>query len=234
LLSVCANQVTAPKAGTLPAGLLNTTVCAPRRSTLWAMGLTMRRSLALYAAAISAAILGSISSASAIMQLDPMTRQPLVVNRTTGLAASPIPREIIDYPGNHAAGTIIVNTPERRLYYIMGNGKALRYGIGVGREGFQWRGTHRVTMKREWPDWRPPAQMIKRQPDLPRYMPGGPANPLGARALYLGSTLFRIHGSNEPHTIGQAVSSGCFRMSNDDVADLYDRVNVGTKVVVMR
>jgi lipoprotein-anchoring transpeptidase ErfK/SrfK len=200
----------------------------------WALGIFMRRSFALFSAAVSTAMLVMTFSASAVMQLDPMTRQPLVVNRSTGLAVSPIPRELVDFSGKQAAGTVIINTPERRLYYVMGNGKALRYGIGVGREGFQWGGVHHVTMKKEWPDWRPPAQMIRRQPQLPRYMPGGPANPLGARAMYLGSTLFRIHGSNEPHTIGQAVSSGCFRMSNDDVTDLYERVNVGTRVMVVR
>ncbi len=193
----------------------------------------MRYSFSLLATALPIALLATTINASAIMQLDPMTRQPLVENPTR-VYASPIPREIVDFTSKYAPGTVVVNTTERRLYLVQANGKALRYGIGVGRDGFQWGGTHSITQKREWPDWRPPAQMIKRQPDLPRHMPGGPANPLGARALYLGSTLFRIHGSNEPHTIGQAVSSGCFRMTNDDVADLYERVNVGTRVVVLR
>jgi lipoprotein-anchoring transpeptidase ErfK/SrfK len=120
------------------------------------------------------------------------------------------------------------------MYYVLGNGQAVRYGIGVGRPGFTWGGTQTITMKREWPDWRPPSQMLKRRPDLPRYMPGGPDNPLGARALYLGSTLYRIHGSNEPETIGQAVSSGCIRMLNEDVIDLYERTRVGTRVIVQR
>ena len=134
--------------------------------------------------------------------------------------------------GNYAPGTIYINTGERRLYLVLGNGQALRYGIGVGRDGFRWSGTHRITAKKEWPGWTPPAQMLRRRPDLPRHMPGGIENPLGARAMYLGSTLYRIHGSNEPETIGQAVSSGCFRMTNEDVTDLYSRVSVGTTVVV--
>jgi lipoprotein-anchoring transpeptidase ErfK/SrfK len=146
--------------------------------------------------------------------------------------ASPIPRATVTYQGNEAPGTIVINTSERRLYLVLGNGQALRYGIGVGRVGFSWAGVTRVSAKREWPDWSPPPQMLRRRPDLPRYMKGGPDNPLGARAMYLGSTLFRIHGSNEPETIGQAVSSGCFRMTNEDVVDLYSRVSVGTTVVV--
>ena len=149
-----------------------------------------------------------------------------------GGGASPIPRTTVSYPGNHAPGTIVVSTGERRLYLVLPNGQALRYGIGVGRDGFRWSGTHRITAKKEWPDWTPPSQMLARRPDLPRHMKGGIDNPLGARAMYLGSTLYRIHGSNEPETIGQAVSSGCFRMTNDDVTDLYGRVSVGTPVIV--
>ena len=122
---------------------------------------------------------------------------------------SPVPRPTVSYPSNERPGTVIVNTKERRLYYVLGDGRAIRYGIGVGRDGFRWSGVKTVSAKREWPDWTPPAQMLQRRPDLPRYMPGGPDNPLGARALYLGSTLYRIHGSNEPETIGQDVSSGC-------------------------
>jgi len=148
--------------------------------------------------------------------------------------ANAIPRTTVSYPGNHRPGTIIVNTTERRLYLIQDGGTALRYGIGVGRVGFTWAGTTSVVAKKEWPDWTPPSQMLKRRPDLPRFMKGGPENPLGARAMYLGSSLYRIHGSNEPETIGQAVSSGCFRLLNDDVIDLYSRVRVGAKVVVMR
>ena len=145
---------------------------------------------------------------------------------------SPIQREVVSAPGSFAPGTIYINTAERRLYLMLGNGQALRYGIGVGRDGFRWSGTHRVSAKKEWPSWTPPREMLARRPDLPHYMPGGIENPLGARALYLGSTLYRIHGSNEPQTIGTAVSSGCFRMTNEDVVDLYSRVRVGTVVVV--
>ena len=144
-----------------------------------------------------------------------------------------IKRSTVSAPGNYAPGTIIVNTTERRLYLIQDNGSALKYGIGVGRDGFRWAGTTAVVAKKEWPDWTPPSQMLARRPDLPRHMKGGIENPLGARAMYLGSSLYRIHGSNEPWTIGQAVSSGCIRMRNEDVIDLYDRVKVGTKVVVI-
>jgi lipoprotein-anchoring transpeptidase ErfK/SrfK len=128
----------------------------------------------------------------------------------------------------------VISTAERRLYYVLGNGSAVRYGVGVGRPGFEWAGTKTITRKAEWPDWTPPPQMLKRRPDLPRHMKGGIANPLGARAMYLGGSLYRIHGSNEPDTIGQAVSSGCIRMTNADVVDLYSRVRVGTRVVVLR
>jgi lipoprotein-anchoring transpeptidase ErfK/SrfK len=148
--------------------------------------------------------------------------------------ASPVARSTVSFPGSYSPGTIIVNTTERRLYYVNGDGTAIRYGIGVGRIGFTWAGTTAVSAKKEWPDWTPPAQMLKRRPDLPRFMPGGPDNPLGARAMYLGSSLYRIHGSNEPETIGQAVSSGCFRLTNEDVIDLYGRVRVGAKVIVLR
>lgn len=146
---------------------------------------------------------------------------------------NPVPRETVDYDGPYAGGTVVVNTGERRLYYVTGDGKAIRYGIGVGRPGFTWTGTHQITRKAEWPGWTPPPAMRKRQPDLPYFMPGGPDNPLGARAMYIGSTIYRIHGTAEPWTIGQAVSSGCIRMTNEDVADLYEKVGVGTKVVVI-
>jgi lipoprotein-anchoring transpeptidase ErfK/SrfK len=149
-------------------------------------------------------------------------------------AAMRIPRELVSYNGPHAPGTIIVDTSERRLYLVMPGQRAMKYGIGVGRAGFEWAGTKTITRKEEWPDWRPPADMLRRRPDLPRYMAGGPDNPLGARAMYLGDSLYRIHGSNEPETIGQAVSSGCIRMLNEDVVDLYQRVKVGTRVVVTR
>ena len=149
------------------------------------------------------------------IQLDPEWRKQVVFFRTT-----------------EAPGTIIVSTSERHLYHVQPGGRAIRYGIGVGRDGFQWQGLLNITRKAEWPDWVPPPEMIERQPYLPRFMAGGPGNPLGARAMYLGTTVYRIHGTNRPDTIGTKVSSGCFRLVNADVADLYDRVPVGTKVVV--
>ena len=148
--------------------------------------------------------------------------------------ASPIPRQTVAYNGPYAPGSILINTAERRLYFVLPGHQAIRYGVGVGRPGFEWSGVRRIAQKREWPDWTPPAQMLKRRPDLPRHMDGGIDNPLGARAMYLSGTLYRIHGSNEPDTIGQAVSSGCIRMTNDDVTDLYDRARIGATVVVLR
>ncbi len=136
------------------------------------------------------------------------------------------------YRTHEAPGTIIVNTQDRFLYLVMGNNRAMRYGVGVGRDGFQWGGIHKITRKAEWPDWTPPEEMIARQPYLPRWMAGGPGNPMGARAMYIGTTVYRIHGTNAPDTIGHAVSSGCFRLVNEDVVDLYQRVPVGTKIVV--
>jgi lipoprotein-anchoring transpeptidase ErfK/SrfK len=177
----------------------------------------------------------SIQPADAAAQrfFDPITRswQEVTPGRSS---RNPVPREVIDYDGPYGPNTIIVDTSERRLYFVLGDGRAIRYGVGVGRQGFQWSGTHRITRKAEWPGWTPPAAMRKRQPGLPTYMEGGPNNPLGARAMYIGSTLYRIHGSNQPWSIGQAVSSGCIRMTNDDVIDLYEQVAVGTKVVVRR
>lgn len=142
-------------------------------------------------------------------------------------------RQVVSYATNEARGTIVVDSGAHFLYLVLGDGKALRYGIGVARNGFEWRGSHRVTRKAEWPGWTPPAEMRQRQPGLPAHMEGGPNNPLGARALYLGSTLYRIHGTNEPWSIGQNVSSGCIRMTNEDVIDLYGRVPVNTRVVVI-
>lgn len=142
-------------------------------------------------------------------------------------------RTEIDYSGGHAPGTVVVDTRSKHLLLVQPGGRAIRYGIGVGRPGFTWSGVKTISRKAEWPDWTPPPEMLKRRPDLPRHMDGGPENPLGARALYLGSSLYRIHGTNEPYTIGQNVSSGCIRMMNQDVEDLYDRVKVGTKVIVM-
>jgi lipoprotein-anchoring transpeptidase ErfK/SrfK len=156
-----------------------------------------------------------------------------VLSRLLG-GFSAISRTTVSFPGNHDPGTIVINTTERRLYYVLGGGQAIRYGIGVGRVGFTWAGETAVSEKREWPDWTPPPQMLARKPGLPHFMKGGIDNPLGARAMYLGSSLYRIHGSNEPETIGTATSSGCFRLTNDDVIDLYARVKVGTKVIVLR
>lgn len=142
-------------------------------------------------------------------------------------------RQVVNYSTHEAPGTLVVDTRRYFLYLVLPGGKAMRYGIGVARTGFEWRGTERVSNKREWPSWTPPAEMHARQPGLPRFMPGGPNNPMGARALYLGSTLYRIHGTNEPWSIGQSVSSGCIRMTNEDVIDLYRRVQIGAKVVVI-
>lgn len=146
---------------------------------------------------------------------------------TTGTTA-----RVVEYTGHHEPGSIVISTNKRRLFLVLPGGKARMYKVGVGRPGFEWYGTHRISRKSEWPDWRPPAEMRKRQPYLPVFMPGGPGNPMGARALYLGSTIYRIHGTTENHTIGYAVSSGCIRMLNQDVMDLYTRVKIGTKVYV--
>jgi lipoprotein-anchoring transpeptidase ErfK/SrfK len=148
--------------------------------------------------------------------------------------ASPIPRQTISYDGPYTPGSILINTAERRLYFVLPDHQAIKYGVGVGRPGFEWSGVKHIANKREWPDWTPPAQMLRRRPDLPRHMEGGIDNPLGARAMYLSGSLYRIHGSNEPDTIGQAVSSGCIRMTNDDVIDLYNRAKVGASVIVLR
>lgn len=142
-------------------------------------------------------------------------------------------RQVVQYPTSERSGTLVVDTQGHFLYFVLGDGRALRYGIGVAKSGFEWRGTHRISRKAEWPGWTPPAEMLKRRPDLPRHMEGGANNPLGARALYLGSTLYRIHGTTEPWSIGQNVSSGCIRMTNADVIDLYERVKLYTKVVVL-
>jgi lipoprotein-anchoring transpeptidase ErfK/SrfK len=173
-----------------------------------------------------------LSAPPAIAFENPLARGPLA-DFLNLFRQQAIPRQVVAWDGDQEPGTIVISTRERRLYYILGAGRAIKYGVGVGREGFTWSGTKKVTVKREWPDWRPPPQMIKRRPDLPRYMPGGINNPLGARAIYLGSSLYRIHGSNEPETIGAAVSSGCIRMTNRDIVDLYDRVKIGAKVVVL-
>jgi lipoprotein-anchoring transpeptidase ErfK/SrfK len=173
-------------------------------------------------------------SAYSAYSQDPLSQDQSPYGQDYRPQATPEPRQLVNIDERYKAGTILISTAERRLYYVLGRGEAIQYAVGVGRPGFEWGGTLPITRKREWPDWRPPAEMLQRRPDLPRYMAGGPDNPLGARAMYLGGSLYRIHGSNEPETIGQAVSSGCIRMTNDDVMDLYDRVKVGTKVVVLR
>jgi lipoprotein-anchoring transpeptidase ErfK/SrfK len=168
---------------------------------------------------------------------DRLLREPATPQRSVGssLDGAEVPsrlrRQVVDFRTTEATGTIIVDTSNTYLYYVLGGGKAIRYGIGVGREGFTWSGVQTITRKAEWPDWIPPPKMLQRQPDLPRFMAGGPGNPLGARAMYLGGTIYRIHGTNQPSTIGGQVSSGCIRMVNEDVIDLYGRVNVGAKVV---
>ena len=167
--------------------------------------------------------------------VDPLTGQALSpYQEEYRPQASAIPRELVQFDPRYAPGTIVISTEERRLYYVTQRGEAIQYAVGVGRPGFEWAGTKSVTAKKEWPSWTPPAEMLRRRPDLPRHMVGGLDNPLGARAMYLGGSLYRIHGSNEPETIGQAVSSGCIRMTNEDVIDLYNRVKLGTKVVVLR
>ena len=148
------------------------------------------------------------------------------------IAEGPFARQVVFFRSNEEPGTVVIHTSERFLHVVMPGNRALRYGIGVGREGFQWSGLVKITRKAEWPDWTPPPEMIARQPYLPRFMAGGPGNPMGARALYLGSTVYRIHGTNQPETIGQSISSGCFRLANGDVIDLYERIPMGTKVVI--
>lgn len=154
------------------------------------------------------------------------------LRQSTRRGGSTIKRQVVDYSSNYRPGTIVVEQSNFRLYYILDGDTAISYGIGVGRDGFRWSGTHHISRKAEWPGWTPPPAMRKRQPELPAYMPGGPGNPLGARALYIGSTLYRLHGTSDPRTIGHNVSSGCIRLTNEDIIDLYNRVDIGTLVVV--
>jgi lipoprotein-anchoring transpeptidase ErfK/SrfK len=197
----------------------------------WGMALVIRL-MRFHARLLGLVALLSASPAFAFS--NPLDRGP-VADFLSVFRAQPVPRQVVIWRhGEYGKGTVVVSTTERRLYYVLGNGQAIEYGVGIGRQGFTWSGTKTVSRKREWPDWRPPSQMLKRRPDLPKHMEGGMENPLGARAIYLGSSEYRIHGSNEPETIGTAVSSGCIRMTNRDVVDLYDRVKVGTKVVVLR
>ena len=202
------------------------------------------------AAAFAALAIGAVafagSAAAAPPELFPFIMTPPTQVAPPPVAAAPfedegttfelparLRRQVVNYATREAPGTVIIDTPNTYLYYVLGGGQAVRYGIGVGRDGFTWSGTQTITKKAEWPDWTPPPEMIARQPYLPRQMAGGPGNPLGARAMYLGGTVYRIHGTNAPETIGTHVSSGCLRLTNEDVSDLYSRVNVGTKVIVL-
>jgi lipoprotein-anchoring transpeptidase ErfK/SrfK len=196
----------------------------------------------LTAAAVVAAV--STSAAAAPLALFPFEQPqvqspqatayaPVEVEREATELPSKFKRQVVGYATNEAPGTVVIDTPNTFLYLVLGNGRALRYGIGVGREGFTWAGTKIVEKKAQWPDWHPPQEMIERQPYLPRFMAGGPGNPLGARAMYLSGSVYRIHGTNAPQTIGQRVSSGCIRLTNADVSDLYERITVGAKVVVL-
>jgi lipoprotein-anchoring transpeptidase ErfK/SrfK len=213
---------------------------------LGALKLNFRRAVAFGAMAIGAVALSG-AAAAAPLQLFPFIEAPPAQwapppavqsapsedqGVTTELPAR-LKRQIVSYATREAPGTIVIDTPNTYLYFVMGGGQAIRYGIGVGRDGFTWSGVQSISKKAEWPDWTPPPEMIARQPYLPRQMAGGPGNPLGARAMYLGGTVYRIHGTNAPQTIGTHVSSGCIRLTNQDVTDLYSRVTVGTKVVVL-
>jgi lipoprotein-anchoring transpeptidase ErfK/SrfK len=189
----------------------------------------------LIAAVLSAILTASlVTPAMAKRQYNPDTQlwEEVGASKASTRRGKAIAKTIVNYETKFKPGTIVIETSERRLYLVLEDGKALKYGIGVGRDGFRWSGQHKISRKAEWPGWTPPAAMRKRVPDLPAYMPGGPDNPLGARAMYIGSTLYRIHGTSEPWTIGQAVSSGCIRLTNEDVTDLYERVRVGATVVV--
>lgn len=211
---------------------------------------SIKRNSRLAVAALGALAIGTIGF-SASSAAAPLPFFPFLMTPPTAAAPPPpveaapsqdegrfelparLRRQVVNYATREAPGTVIIDTPHTYLYYVLGNGQAIRYGIGVGRDGFTWSGTQTITKKAEWPDWTPPPEMIARQPYLPRYMAGGPGNPLGARAMYLGGTIYRIHGTNAPGTIGTHVSSGCLRLINQDVIDLYSRVNVGTKVIVL-
>jgi lipoprotein-anchoring transpeptidase ErfK/SrfK len=187
--------------------------------------------LSLSCAAAQSAPLAYVSPAPQAQSAQPNYDQ--YIGDEDAQLAPQLQRQVVDYPTREAPGTVIVDTPHTYLYFVLGNGKAMRYGIGVGREGFTWAGVKHVARKAEWPDWYPPAEMIARQPYLPRMTAGGPGNPLGARAMYIGGTEYRIHGTNDPTTIGKHVSSGCIRLTNEDVIDLFSRVQVGAKVIVL-
>jgi lipoprotein-anchoring transpeptidase ErfK/SrfK len=212
--------------------LIMSVVTLPRRACAVALGVALAASLAGTAAAQLFSDNWSDRGIAAFGQAAPQTG-PQSANPDGDDLPAALRRQLVFYPSNQPAGTIIIDTAHTFLYLTLGRGKALRYGIGVGRKGFTWSGVEKISRKTAWPDWIPPAEMIARQPYLPRWVGGGPGNPLGARALYLGNTDYRIHGTNNPASIGTQVSSGCIRMRNADVIDLYDRVAVGTKVVVL-
>src|SRR5580692_3712754 len=208
------------------------------------MGIVMH-TISFFRAAAAVAVIAAATSLAATASASPffpfgqpnqgapMMQAPADASDDTAELPARFKRQVVDYRTAEAPGTIVIDTPNTYLYLVLPNGRALRYGIGVGREGFTWSGTQNVSKKAEWPDWTPPPEMIERQPYLPRFMAGGPGNPLGARAMYLGGSVYRIHGTNDPSTIGHRVSSGCIRLTNDDVSDLYTHVNVGTKVIVL-
>ena len=200
------------------------------------MSRTSVRCLAV-ASAMAAALFATAASANGLFPFGQPFAFPQAVTAPQAYESTQqsdrFRRQVVDYPTREAPGTVIIDTPHTYLYFVLGHGKAIRYGIGVGRDGFTWSGIQSIARKTEWPDWNPPADMLRRQPYLPRFMAGGPGNPLGARAMYLGNTIYRIHGTNNPSTIGGHVSSGCIRMTNEDVTDLYDRVHLGAKVVVL-
>jgi lipoprotein-anchoring transpeptidase ErfK/SrfK len=207
-----------------------------RASGALVVGAALLLSPAIFSSAANAQILGYASAPQSAFPSDNVLTPTAPADEGDGSTAvlpERLRRTTVAYNTIEAPGTVIIDTGNTALYYVLGQGKAIRYGVGVGREGFTWSGVQTISRKAEWPDWYPPAEMIARQPYLPRFVAGGPGNPLGARAMYLGSSQYRIHGTNDPTTIGKFVSSGCIRLTNEDVADLFSRVNVGTKVVVL-
>jgi lipoprotein-anchoring transpeptidase ErfK/SrfK len=207
-------------------------VYAPASRTLRSVAMLVSMVTAVWLVGSAPASSQGASSAAMRETMDVGDEPGRVSTEEVVITDGPFRRQLVFFRTSEAPGTVEIHTEERFLYVVLGNNRALRYGIGVGRQGFQWSGLVKIVRKAEWPDWTPPPEMIARQPYLPRFMAGGPGNPLGARAMYLGGTVYRIHGTNQPETIGESVSSGCFRLANGDVVDLFARVNVGTKVVV--
>lgn len=219
--------------------IMTQTLAGNRRLSLRATGaLVLGAALMLSPAPLasaSAQMLGYASTPQSFFPSNNMTVAPVQPADEGDGSVVPerLRRTIVAFDTREAPGTIVIDTGNTALYFVLGQGRAVRYGVGVGREGFTWSGVQTISRKAEWPDWHPPAEMIARQPYLPRFVAGGPGNPLGARAMYLGSSVYRIHGTNDPSTIGKFVSSGCIRLTNEDVADLFSRVDIGTKVVVL-